>query len=168
MALHLVLFEPRIPQNTGNIIRTCAVIGAKLDLVYPLGFSMDEKQVKRAGLDYFDKANITEWKNTKEFLDAKKGEKLFFFTTKARLSYHQATYSSEGDTYLIFGREDKGIEEQILVEHKDECVRIPMKKELRSLNLSNSVAIAAYEYLRQIDFEGLEEKGNLHRLSWDN
>ncbi|MCY1152500.1 MAG: tRNA (cytidine(34)-2'-O)-methyltransferase [Sphaerochaetaceae bacterium] len=168
MSLHLVLFEPRIPQNTGNIIRTCAVIGAKLDLVHPLGFSIDEKHVKRAGLDYFDKVDVTEWKNTQEFLDAKINEKLYFFTTKARLSYHEAKYEVKGDTYLIFGREDKGIDEDILVNHKDECVRIPMKKELRSLNLSNSVAIAAYEYLRQIDFEGLEEKGNLHRLNWDD
>ncbi|MGD1821704.1 MAG: tRNA (cytidine(34)-2'-O)-methyltransferase [Pleomorphochaeta sp.] len=168
MALHLVLFEPRIPQNTGNIIRTCAVIGAHLDLVHPLGFSIDEKHVKRAGLDYFDKANVTEWENTETFLKAKKGEKLYFFTTKAKLSYHQANYDSQGDTYLIFGREDKGIEEQILVDHENECVRIPMKKELRSLNLSNSVAIAAYEYLRQIDFVGLEEEGDLHRLHWKN
>ena len=167
MSLNLVLFEPRIPQNTGNIVRTCAVIGANLHLVHPLGFSVDEKHVKRAGLDYFDKVNVTQWENTKAFLDAKKGEKLFFFTTKARLSYHQAVYEKEGDTYLIFGREDKGIDEHILVKHKDECVRIPMRKELRSLNLSNSVAIAAYEYLRQIDFEGLEEKGNLHTLKWD-
>lgn len=168
MSLNLVLFEPRIPQNTGNIVRTCAVIGANLHLVHPLGFSVDEKHVKRAGLNYFDKVNVTQWENTKVFLDAKKNEKLFFFTTKARLSYHQAKYEKEGDTYLIFGREDKGIDEHILVEHKDECVRIPMLKELRSLNLSNSVAIAAYEYLRQIDFYGLEEKGNLHTLKWDN
>ncbi len=168
MALHLVLFEPRIPQNTGNIIRTCAVIGAHLDLVHPLGFSIDEKHVKRAGLDYFDKAKLTQWESTKEFLDAKKGEKLFFFTTKAKKSYHQAVYEKDGDTYLIFGREDKGIDEEILINHKYMCVRIPMKKELRSLNLSNSVAIAAYEYLRQINFEGLEEEGNLHRLKWDN
>jgi tRNA (cytidine/uridine-2'-O-)-methyltransferase len=167
MALHLVLFEPRIPQNTGNIIRTCAVIGAQLDLVYPLGFSVDEKHVKRAGLDYFDKANITHWENTQEFLDAKKDEKLYFFTTKARVSYHEAKYEATGDTYLIFGREDKGIEEQILVDYKDQCVRIPMKKELRSLNLSNSVAVAAYEYLRQINFKDLEEEGDLHTLNWD-
>jgi len=166
MALHLVLFEPRIPQNTGNIIRTCAVIGAHLDLVHPLGFSIDEKHVKRAGLDYFDKVNVTQWENTQSFLEAKKNEKLFFFTTKALKSYHEVNYEVTGDTYLIFGREDQGINEEILIQHKEQCVRIPMKKELRSLNLSNSVAIAAYEYLRQIDFAGLEEKGHLHRLDW--
>ncbi len=168
MPLHLVLFEPRIPQNTGNIVRTCAVIGASLHLVHPLGFSVDEKHVKRAGLDYFNKVGVTQWNSSKEFLEAKKNEKLFFFTTKAKHSYHQVKYDVTGDTYLIFGREDKGIDEHILVDHEDECVRIPMIKELRSLNLSNSVAIAAYEYLRQIDFVGLEEEGELHNLNWNH
>ncbi|MGH4038921.1 MAG: tRNA (cytidine(34)-2'-O)-methyltransferase [Sphaerochaeta sp.] len=166
MALHIVLFEPEIPQNTGNIARTCAVVGASLDLVYPLGFSIDEKHVKRAGLDYWDKLNITKWKSIDEFMEAKKGERLFMFTTKAPKSYHQADYTGPGDIYLIFGKETKGIPEQVLVDNEESCVKIPMREETRSLNLSNSVAIAAYEVLRQLDFPGLSEKGHLHNLHW--
>lgn len=168
MALHIVLFEPEIPQNTGNIARTCAVIGANLDLVYPLGFDIDEKHVRRAGLDYWDKLKVTKWKSIAEFLEAKKGENLYFFTTKAPQSYHQVEYTKAEDTYLIFGRETRGIPEEVLVEHKERCVKIPMREETRSLNLSNSVAIAAYEYLRQLDFPGLKETGHLHNLEWKN
>jgi tRNA (cytidine/uridine-2'-O-)-methyltransferase len=166
MALHIVLFEPEIPQNTGNIARTCAVIGASLDLVYPLGFSIDEKHVRRAGLDYWDQLNITKWKSIDEFMAAKKDEKLFMFTTKAPKSYHQVDYTGTDDIYLIFGKETKGIPEQVLVDHEEDCVKIPMRAETRSLNLSNSVAIAAYEVLRQLDFPGLSETGHLHDLHW--
>jgi tRNA (cytidine/uridine-2'-O-)-methyltransferase len=166
MALHIVLFEPEIPQNTGNIARTCAVIGASLDLVYPLGFNIDEKSVKRAGLDYWNQLNITKWESISEFIEAKKNERLYMFTTKAPKSYHQADYTGPGDVYLIFGKETKGIPEEVLVEFKDNCVKIPMREETRSLNLSNSVAIAAYEYLRQLDFPGLSETGHLHNLNW--
>jgi len=166
MALHIVLFEPEIPQNTGNIARTCAVIGASLDLVYPLGFNIDEKSVKRAGLDYWNQLNITKWESISEFIEAKKNERLYMFTTKAPKSYHQADYTGPGDVYLIFGKETKGIPEEVLVQFKDNCVKIPMREETRSLNLSNSVAIAAYEYLRQLDFPGLSETGHLHNLHW--
>lgn len=166
MALHIVLFEPEIPQNTGNIARTCAVIGANLDLVYPLGFSIDEKHVRRAGLDYWNQLKLTKWESIDAFLKAKGNEKLFLFTTKAPQSYHQVEYTNEGDTYLIFGKETKGIPEEVLVDRKESCVKIPMREETRSLNLSNSVAIAAYEYLRQLDFPGLKETGHLHNLDW--
>jgi tRNA (cytidine/uridine-2'-O-)-methyltransferase len=166
MALHIVLFEPEIPQNTGNIARTCAVIGASLDLVYPLGFSIDEKHVRRAGLDYWNQLDITKWKSIDEFMAAKKDERLFMFTTKAPKSYHQVDYTGSSDIYLIFGKETQGIPEKVLVENEEACVKIPMRKETRSLNLSNSVAIAAYEVLRQLDFPGLSDTGHLHDLQW--
>jgi tRNA (cytidine/uridine-2'-O-)-methyltransferase len=167
MSLHIVLFEPEIPQNTGNIARTCAVIGAKLDLVYPIGFSLDEKHLKRAGLDYWSQLEITKWKDIAQFMEVHGQEKqLFLYTTKAPKSYHKVIYTSEGDTYLVFGKESAGIPEEVLVEHKENCVRIPMRPALRSLNLSNSVAIAAYEYLRQTDFIGLQGQGQLHHSHW--
>lgn len=164
MALHIVLFEPEIPQNTGNIARTCAAVGATLHLVHPLGFSLAEKHLKRAGLDYWPLLTICEYASTAEFLDMKKAENLYFFTTKAQSSYTDITYPKE--TYLVFGKESAGIEESILVEHQSTCVRIPMRTQARSLNLSNSVAIATYEYLRQVQFPDLEANGKLHRLSW--
>ena len=169
MSLHIVLFEPEIPQNTGNIARTCAVVGAELDLVHPLGFSLDEKHLRRAGLDYWSQLKITEWENIDAFMQAHGNEsQLFLYTTKAPKAHTEGSYTNKGDTYLVFGKESAGIPEEVLVAHKKSCVRIPMKPTLRSLNLSNSVAIAAYEYLRQIDFEGLEEEGQLHHSHWND
>lgn len=164
MALHIVLFEPEIPQNTGNIARTCAAIGATLHLVHPLGYSLDEKHLKRAGLDYWDLVTIIEHDSVQSFMEEHAHDALFFFTTKARNYYTEADYPDEA--YLIFGKESAGIDEKILVGHEKGCVRIPMLEEARSLNLSNSVAIAAYEFMRQKKFPTLKRTGNLHTLSW--
>lgn len=164
MALHIVLIEPEIPQNTGNIARTCAAVGATLHLVHPLGFSLSEKHLRRAGLDYWPLLTLCEYANVDEFFQKKSGENLYFFTTKAKHSYTELTYPEE--TYLVFGKESAGIPESILVEHQKTCVRIPMRSQARSLNLSNSVAIATYEYLRQAQFSDLSTTGTLHRLSW--
>ena len=165
MALHIVLFEPEIPQNTGNIARTCAAIGATLHLVHPLGYSLDEKHLKRAGLDYWHLLTLVEHESIDSFMELHKDDPLFFFTTKAHQLYCEVEYPTE-ECYLIFGKESKGISEHILVGHEAGCVRIPMREEARSLNLSNTVAIAAYEYMRQQDFPSLLQKGTLHRLTW--
>ncbi len=166
--LHIVLFEPEIPQNTGNIARTCAATGTCLDLVYPLGFDISEKAVRHAGLDYWKDVTITTWKSTEEFLAAHGNDELFFFTTKALKTYTDVVYPVEEDTYLIFGKESRGIEEEILLRYKNRCVRIPMVNDIRSLNLSNSAAIAAYEYYRQRGFDGkFTLEGKLHRHSWE-
>lgn len=151
--INIVLFEPEIPQNTGNIARTCAVTGASLHLVEPLGFKIDSAKLKRAGLDYWDSLDIRYYSDTTEFLKAHASDNLYFFTTKASVSFCDVKYAD--DCYLIFGRETAGIDAQILAAHKDSCVRIPMRNEMRSLNLSNSVAIGVYEALRQRGFEGL-------------
>ncbi|AEV30944.1 putative rRNA methylase SpoU family [Sphaerochaeta pleomorpha str. Grapes] len=164
MALNIVLFEPEIPQNTGNIARTCAAINARLHLVHPLGYSLDEKHLKRAGLDYWHLVTITEYESVAAFMEIHGKDNLYFFTTKAHCDYTDISYSD--DTYLVFGKESAGIDEHILVSHPDACVRIPMIEEARSLNLSNSVAIAAYEYMRQKQFPSLQREGKLHRLSW--
>ncbi|WP_320130572.1 tRNA (cytidine(34)-2'-O)-methyltransferase [uncultured Sphaerochaeta sp.] len=164
MALNIVLFEPEIPQNTGNIARTCAAIHANLHLVHPLGYSLDEKHLKRAGLDYWHLVTITEYENVASFMELHGQDNLYFFTTKARHYYTDVEYPD--DTYLIFGKESAGIEESILVAHPDTCVRIPMIAEARSLNLSNSAAIAAYEFMRQKQFPTLQRTGKLHTLSW--
>ena len=162
MKLNIVLVEPEIPQNTGNIARTCAAIGAKLHLVYPLGFSINEKQLKRAGLDYWDKLEIEEHLNCETFLDKYKPEEseMFFVTTKGRNVYSDVKYNNEKEIYLLFGKESKGLPEDVLKKYLDKTIRIPMRETLRSLNLSNSVAIAAYEVFRQDNFEGLEEISN--------
>lgn len=166
--LHIVLFEPEIPQNTGNIARTCAATNTYLDLVYPLGFDISEKAVRHAGLDYWKDVTITTYKNTQEFLQSHKNDELFFFTTKARKTYTDVKYPQDKDVYLIFGKESRGIEEEILIQYKERCVRIPMVNDTRSLNLSNSVAIAAYEFYRQSSFsDNFTLKGELHRLSWE-
>ena len=159
MKLNIVLVEPEIPQNTGNIARTCAAIGAKLHLVYPLGFSINEKQLKRAGLDYWDKLDIEEHLNFKTFLEKYKPEEneMFFVTTKGKNVYSDVKYNNEKEIYLLFGKESKGLPEDILKQYLDKTIRIPMRETLRSLNLSNSVAIAAYEVFRQDNFKGLEE-----------
>ncbi len=165
MALHIVLFEPEIPQNTGNIARTCAAVGATLHLVHPLGFSLEEKYLKRAGLDYWPLLTMVEHPSIEAFLSAHQEKPLYYFTTKAPRTYSEVTYPEE--TYLVFGKESAGISESLLVKNKQRCVRIPMREEARSLNLSNSVAIAAYEYLRQQSFPFLQGTGTLHRLTWE-
>ena len=162
--LNIVLVEPQIPQNTGNISRTCAVTGAKLHLVKPLGFEVSDKQLKRAGLDYWDKLDITYYDGLSDFLEKNKGEKMFFFTTKAPRAYTAVTYPKR--VFIVFGKETKGLPEELLHDNPDRCVRIPMRDTLRSLNLSNSVAVAVYEVLRQRDFEGLREDGKLTKYEW--
>ena len=162
MKMHIVLVEPEIPQNTGNIARTCAAIGAKLHLVYPLGFNISEKQVKRAGLDYWNKLEIEEHTNFKEFLNKYKPEEnnMFFVTTKGKHVYSDVDYSGMDEVFVLFGKETKGLPEDTLKKYIEKTARIPMRPTLRSLNLSNSVAIVVYEILRQKNFEGLQEISN--------
>ena len=159
MKLNIVLVEPEIPQNTGNIARTCAALGAKLHLVYPLGFSISEKQVKRAGLDYWDKLEIEEHLNFEKFLGKYKPEKnnMFFVTTKGKQVYSDFDYSKMDEVFMLFGKETKGLPEDVLQKYIEKTIRIPMRSHLRSLNLSNSVAIVAYDVFRQTGFQGLEE-----------
>ena len=159
MKLNVVLVEPEIPQNTGNIARTCAITGAKLHLVHPLGFKIDDKTLKRAGLDYWDKLDIEEHINFKEFLKKYKPEEnnMFFVTTKGKHVYSEPNYKDMDEVFVLFGKETKGLPEDILVKYIDKTIRIPMRPTLRSLNLSNSVSIVVYDILRQKDFENLEE-----------
>lgn len=159
MKLNIVLVEPEIPQNTGNIARTCAAIGAKLHLVYPLGFSISEKQVKRAGLDYWDKLEIEEHTTFAEFLNKYKPEEndMFFVTTKGKSVYSEVDYKNMKEVFLLFGKETKGLPEDVLQKYLEKTIRIPMRPTLRSLNLSNSVAIVAYDVFRQTGFDGLQE-----------
>lgn len=164
MTLNLVLVEPQIPQNTGNIARTCSVTGARLHLVKPLGFTIDDKKLKRAGLDYWQYLDIHYYENWAEFAAANPGP-YYFFTTKGRTIHSDVRYPD--GAYLVFGREDAGLPEELLVTRPESCVRIPMKPVCRSLNLSNSVAIAAYEALRQWGYPELETRGRLARLSWE-
>lgn len=160
--IHIVLVEPEIPQNTGNISRTCAATGCALHLVEPLGFSIDEKAVRRAGLDYWKYLNLTVHKSYEEFEAATAGKgRKYFCTTKAKHTYSEMNYQTEEDLYFIFGRETRGLPERILKQHPEECIRIPMIAEARSLNLSNSVAIIAYEALRQQNFDALKLEGEL-------
>ena len=164
--INIVLHEPEIPQNTGNIGRTCVATGMRLHLIKPLGFSLDEKQLKRAGLDYWPDLDVTVYEDYEDFLSKNEGAKIYYATTKGHKVYTQAQY--EPDCYIMFGKESAGIPEEILRDHEDTCVRIPMIGETRSLNLSNAVAIVAYEALRQLDFEGMKMKGELHRLTWSD
>ena len=159
MKIHIVMVEPEIPQNTGNIARTCAATGAKLHLVHPLGFDISEKAVKRAGLDYWDKVEIEEHNSLKEFLEKHKPEEnnMFFVTTKGKHTYCEPNYKEMEEIYLLFGKETKGLPEDLLQKYIDKTIRIPMRKTLRSLNLSNSVNIVLYDVYRQKEFEGLEE-----------
>lgn len=161
---HIVLVEPEIPQNAGNIARTCAATGCTLHLVRPLGFEVSDKYLKRAGLDYWHLVTVVYHDSFDEVLAANPTAKFHYFTTKARVSYVQAAFG-EGD-FLVFGKETKGLPEELLLAHSDDCVRIPMIGESRSLNLSNSVAIAVYEGLRQNDFRGLSSAGELHDHRW--
>lgn len=159
--INIVLLEPQIPQNTGNIARTCAATGARLHLVRPMGFTPDDKKLKRAGLDYWHLLDITYYDSTSEFFEKNSGGEMFFFTTKGKKIYSDEEYPD--GCYLVFGREDRGINERILRENYDRCVRIPMLDDdsARSLNLSNSVAIAVYEVLRQHGFTDLRTQGEL-------
>lgn len=162
--MNIVLLEPEIPANTGNIGRTCVVTGTKLHLIEPLGFLINEKMLKRAGLDYWDKLDVCTYGGYKEFMAVHGGGKIWYVTTKAEKTYTEVEYGT--DDFLMFGKETAGIPEEILVNNKEECIRIPMIRDERSLNLSNAVAIILYESLRQHNFEGLEKMGELHRLSW--
>ena len=166
--INIVLHEPEIPQNTGNIARTCAATGASLHIIEPMGFTIDDKKLKRAGLDYWDKLDITYYKNYEDFL-SKHPEaigNIFYFTTKAPKSYTDVKEYPD-NVFIMFGKETRGLPEELLYNNPDTCVRIPMRDHLRSLNLSNSVAIAVYEVLRQWDFEGMQECGELTKFSWD-
>ena len=162
--LNIVLVEPQIPQNTGNISRTCAVTGAKLHLERPFGFEVSDKHLKRAGLDYWDKLNITYYDSLADFFEKNVDGKFFYFTTKGTNVHSNAEYPD--NCYLVFGREDAGLPEELLYSNPESCVRIPMRNELRSLNLSNSVAIAVYEVLRQWDYPDLSRDGKLTKYEW--
>ena len=163
MPLNIVLVEPRIPQNTGNIARTCAATGARLHLVGPMGFTITDRQLKRAGLDYWHLLDITYYDGLDEFF-AKNTGPFYYFTTKGQHRYCDASYPK--DAYLVFGREDAGLPEELLFAHPGQALRLPMREGARSLNLSNTVAIAVFEALRQQDFEGLKEVGALTRYDW--
>lgn len=165
MALNIVLLEPEMPANTGNIGRTCCATGTILHLIEPLGFHLDEKSVKRAGLDYWDRLDVRRYMNYQDFLDKNPRAKVYMATTKARHVYTEVSY--EPDCYIMFGKESAGIPEEILKDNEETCVRIPMNEDIRSLNLSNSVAIVLYEALRQNNFSNMQLEGQLHRLSWD-
>ena len=161
--LNIVLVEPQIPQNTGNIARTCAATGARLHLVGPLGFSVDDKKLKRAGLDYWHYLDISYYDGLKDFFSKNQGP-FYYFTTKGRHNYSEEVYAD--NEYLVFGREDKGLPEELLLQHPDACLRLPMKGGLRSLNLSNTVAVSVYETLRQWGFPELENQGQLSCYTW--
>ncbi len=163
MELNLVLVEPQIPQNTGNIARTCAITGAKLHLVGPLGFVIDDRKMKRAGLDYWDKLDVHYYDNLDDFFAKNEGP-FYYFTTKGLRRHSDVVYPD--GAYLVFGREDAGLPEKLLFENPGTAVRIPMRPTLRSLNLSNSVAIAAYEVLRQWDYPDFQETGSLRAYDW--
>ena len=162
--INVVLYEPEIPQNTGNIMRTCAGTGVKLHLIKPLGFDIDEKAVKRAGLDYWDKLDVREYESFEDFVEKNPGAKIYMATTKSKKTYCDVHY--EDECFIMFGRESAGIPEEILVNYEETAIRIPMIGDIRSLNLSNSVAIVAYEALRQHEFADMTKQGDLHRLSW--
>ncbi len=162
--MNIVLLEPEIPQNAGNIARTCAVTGSRLHLIKPLGFSVEDKYLKRAGLDYWQYLDITYYDNFEDFKEKNPGARIIMATTKAKKVYTEIDYKE--DDYIMFGKESAGIPEEILLDYKETSVRIPMSGELRSLNLSNSVAIMVYEALRQQNFKGLVTEGQLHRHTW--
>ncbi len=162
--MNIVLFQPEIPANTGNIGRTCVATGTKLHLIEPLGFLLNDKTIKRAGMDYWEHLDVTGYMNYAEFLEKNPNAKVFMATTKAKQVYTDVEYDE--DCYIMFGKESAGIPEEILVENEENCIRIPMLEQIRSLNLSNSVAIVLYEALRQTDFHKMQLEGQLHRLHW--
>ncbi len=163
--MNIVLLEPEIPANTGNIGRTCVATGTKLHLIEPLGFRLSEKEIKRAGMDYWKDLDVTVYDNYEDFLTRNPGAKIYMATTKALNTYTEVSY--DPDCYIMFGKESAGIPEEILLENKETCIRIPMIGEIRSLNLANSVAIVLYEALRQNDFSGMNMVGHLHQHSWN-
>ena len=163
--MNIILHEPENPLNTGNIGRTCVATNSSLHLIEPLGFHLTSKYVKRAGMDYWDRLDVTRYDDWEDFLDKNPDAHIYFATTKAHHTYTEVRYA-END-FIMFGKESAGIPEEILVQHPDDCIRIPMAGDERSLNLSNSVAIILYEALRQMDFAGLNPSGDLHRLSWE-
>ena len=164
--MNIVLYEPEMPMNTGNIGRSCVATKTKLHLIEPLGFRLSDREIKRAGLDYWPHLDVTVYSDYRDFLDRNPGAKIYYATTKAPQTYTDVQY--EDDCFIMFGKESAGIPEEILVEHPEECVRIPMIGETRSLNLSNSVAIVLYEALRQNQFDHMKLEGDLHRLHWEN
>jgi len=164
--INIVLHEPEIPQNTGNIARTCAATGASLHLIRPLGFAIDDRKLKRAGLDYWHQLDITYYDNLDDFYAKHPDAKVYYFSTKARHLYTEVHYPDP--VYIMFGKETKGLPEELLHANPNACVRLPMREGLRSLNLSNSVAIAVYEILRQGNFEDLKTAGELTTLSWED
>ncbi|MDD5936825.1 MAG: tRNA (cytidine(34)-2'-O)-methyltransferase [Clostridiales bacterium] len=163
--MNIVLYEPEIPANTGNIGRTCVATGTKLHLIEPLGFSLNEKEIRRAGLDYWKDLDVTVYDDFDDFLAKNPNAKIYMATTKARHVYTEVSY--EPDCFIMFGKESAGIPEEILLEHKDTSIRIPMIGDIRSLNLGNSVAVVLYEALRQNNFEHMRLLGQLHHHSWD-
>ena len=163
--INIVMVEPEIPQNTGNVARTCAATGARLHLVGPMGFKIDDRKLKRAGLDYWHYLDITYYDCLEDFFKKNSGE-FYYFTTKGRNTYSDIDYPD--NVYLFFGKETKGLPEELLIKNPERCVRIPMAEDIRSLNLSNSVAIAVYEVLRQWDFPKLQNFGQLHNYRWED
>lgn len=163
--INIVMVEPEIPQNTGNVARTCAATGARLHIVKPMGFNIDDKKLKRAGLDYWHYLDITYYDNLEDFFSKNDGA-FFYFTTKGRKAHSDVSYPD--NCYLLFGKETKGLPEELLIKNPERCVRIPMQGEIRSLNLSNSVAIAVYEALRQWNYPTLENFGQLHNYKWED
>ena len=162
--MNIVLLEPEIPANTGNIGRTCVATNTRLHLIEPLGFRLDEKSLKRAGMDYWQELDVTTYIDYEDFLARNPGAVIHMATTKAPKMYTEECYGP--DDYIMFGKESAGIPEELLVKNKERCVRIPMAGDIRSLNLSNSVSVILYEALRQNGFAGLNAEGHLHRLSW--
>ena len=162
--IHIVLYQPEIPQNTGNIARTCAATGASLHLIHPLGFVIDDRKLKRAGLDYWDKLDIREYPDAAAFFEEHRGAPIYYFSTKAPRAYTDVTYPDE--VYLMFGPESRGLPEDLLAANGERALRIPMRPNLRSLNLSNSVAVAVYEVLRQGNFAGLSSEGHPTTFAW--
>ena len=162
--MHIVLHQPEIPANTGNIGRTCVATGTSLHLIEPLGFHLDEKSIKRAGMDYWEHLDVTRYMNFEEFKEKHPGAKIWMATTKAKHIYSDVTFGP--DDFIMFGKESAGIPEEILVDNEETCIRIPMLPTIRSLNLSNSVAVVLYEALRQQEFARMQTEGELHRLQW--
>ncbi len=165
MAFNIVLYEPEIPANTGNIGRTCVATGTRLHLIEPLGFRLGEKELRRAGMDYWKDLDVTTYLDYEDFLEKNPGAKIYMASTKALNVYSDVQY--EPDCYLMFGKESAGIPEEILHRHKDTAIRIPMNPQIRSLNLSNSVAVVLYEALRQQNFAHMQLRGNLTKYDWD-
>ena len=163
--MNIVLFQPEIPANTGNIGRTCVATGTKLHLIEPLGFQLNKKAIQRAGMDYWEHLEVTRYVNFDEFLMKNPDSRIYMATTKAKHTYTEVSYK-END-YIMFGKESAGIPEEILVNHEKTCIRIPMMNDIRSLNLANSVAIVLYEALRQTDFQEMKLEGELHHLQWN-